>query len=356
MRILIASEHPHIPQIAGGAQSSTHELVIELKARGHEAAVFSGLTGTGWLGLKHRVALKVLPEKIVEDDYCSYTTYRAWHPAQSVDEVLEAFNPDVVLLQSGFPIRLAKQFRSQNVPTVFYLRNVEFEDLGGDIREFKDSLYIANSHFTSNKFKDCFGISSEVIYPLIKPELYKTETLRRNVLFVNPHKHKGLDIALETARLCPDIPFVFQMTWTLSKADKDELDAALSSLPNVRIQPRTEDMRQVYAETKIVLAPSRWEEAYGRIATEAQISGIPVVASRQGGLPEAVGTGGVLIDIEEPASAWADAINKLWSDEEYYAEMVEAALDYASRPSVQIGHQLSSLEEVLRCAVQSATR
>ena len=35
---------------------------------------------------------------------------------------------------------------------------------------------------------------------------------------------------------------------------------------------------------------------FGRIAVEPQFSGIPVVASDRGGLPEAVGPGGVLID------------------------------------------------------------
>ena len=37
------------------------------------------------------------------------------------------------------------------------------------------------------------------------------------------------------------------------------------------------DMRSVYAKCRILLAPSVWEEAYGRVVTEAQISGIPVV-------------------------------------------------------------------------------
>lgn len=350
MRILIASAHPYIPQIAGGAQSSTHELVLELRARGHDARVFSGLTGDGWFGLRHRTMLKLKPGTVVSDDVCGYTTYRAWHPVNSTSEVVDAFNPDVVILQSGFPARLAKGFKARTVPLVFYLRNVEFEDLGGDLAEFSDCQFIANSEFTARKFANAFGVQSEIIYPLIRPEMYQTDTRRESVLFVNPHKHKGLDIALNCARACPEIPFTFQMTWTLSNEELEELNTALSTLPNVRVQARTQDMKQVYAEAKIVLAPSRWEEAFGRISAEAHINGIPVVASAQGGLPESVGPGGILIDLSEPEETWSDALKKLWTDKAHYEKLVQAARDYAARPALQRAHQLDMLETVLERA------
>ena len=54
------------------------------------------------------------------------------------------------------------------------------------------------------------------------------------------------------------------------------------------------DMRSVYRDTKVLLVPSQWLETWGRVATEAQFSGIPVLASRSGALPEAVGPGGIL--------------------------------------------------------------
>jgi hypothetical protein len=37
--------------------------------------------------------------------------------------------------------------------------------------------------------------------------------------------------------------------------------------------------------------PSFWEEAFGRSIVEAQLNGIPVVASRRGGIPEALNGG-----------------------------------------------------------------
>jgi len=48
-------------------------------------------------------------------------------------------------------------------------------------------------------------------------------------------------------------------------------------------------MRAAYGRSRLLLAPSRWVESWGRVASEAQISGLPVIATKSGGLPEAVG-------------------------------------------------------------------
>ncbi len=57
---------------------------------------------------------------------------------------------------------------------------------------------------------------------------------------------------------------------------------------------RTMDTRSVYAATRVLLVPSQWKaETWGRVASEAQFSGIPVLASDVGGSPEAVAPGGV---------------------------------------------------------------
>ena len=63
------------------------------------------------------------------------------------------------------------------------------------------------------------------------------------------------------------------------------------------------DMRSVYARSRLVLVPSQCDEAWGRIVTEAQISGVPALASDAGGLPEAVGPGGILMPRNAPPEA-----------------------------------------------------
>jgi glycosyltransferase involved in cell wall biosynthesis len=44
-------------------------------------------------------------------------------------------------------------------------------------------------------------------------------------------------------------------------------------------------MRDIYACTKVWLFPFFWEEGVGGTIVEAQLNGIPVLASRRGGIP-----------------------------------------------------------------------
>ena len=60
------------------------------------------------------------------------------------------------------------------------------------------------------------------------------------------------------------------------------------SLPNVEIVDNTDDIREVYKRTKILIMPSLYE-SWGRTATEASASGIPVICTDTFGLKENMG-------------------------------------------------------------------
>lgn len=347
LRILIGSTHPYLPQIHGGAQSSTHEMVMALRARGHDVAVLSGLTGRGVIGASARLRLKLGRHGYVRDRQPGYPVYRAWFAAEAAEGVVRAFRPDVALFQSGMPVRLARAVQPTGVPVVIYFRNVETDDLGGSPGDLKGVRFIANSQFTARSFATDYGISCEVIYPLIQADRYRTETRRRNVTFINPHRHKGVDIALAVARACPEVPFVFVRAWTLSAEDEQALLAAVADLPNVSLRAATDDMRTVYRDARIVLAPSRWNEAFGRIAAEAHVNGIPLVASDRGGLPEAVGPGGIVLDPDGPAENWVNAVRTLWYSQGEYARYSEAALAHSRRTEMDAGAQIGALTDVL---------
>jgi glycosyltransferase involved in cell wall biosynthesis len=104
---------------------------------------------------------------------------------------------------------------------------------------------------------------------------------------------------------------------------------------NITLYPPTNDMRPHYARARLVLAPSQWEEAWGRVATEAHINGIPVLASDQGGLREAVGPGGLLVPLSASIEQWKDAFSRLWDDQDTHTHVSKAALAYSRRPEIQ---------------------
>lgn len=346
MKILFATAHPYIPQITGGAQSSMHDLACELAKRGHEVSVLSGLTGKGWLGWRSRIALKLSKRNFVVDHDLGYPVHRAWFAWAVAPDVVRRINADVVVLQSGFPVRIARALQKTDARLFIYLRNVEIDDLGGDLHGLRNVSYVANSHFTAGRFRDLFGVQADVVYPLIRRENYATETSRENVTFINPHPHKGLDMALGVAERCSEIPFVFVEAWGLGAEDRQRLLKRLAALPNVTLRPPTQDMKAVYGKARIVIAPSQWEEAFGRAAVEPQFSGIPVVASARGGLPEAVGPGGLLMDPAADADAWAEAVRRLWHDPALYAEKSQAARRNSTRPEMDPARQIDRLLDI----------
>lgn len=352
MKILIGSAHPYLPQLMGGAQSSTHELASALRDRGHDVCVVGGLTGEGWFGLRRRLELKLRRRHWVRDDQLGYPVFRAWFPPRVVAEIARHFRAEVAFFQSGFPVEMARAMAETGIPPVIYLRNVEADDLGGRLEELNGATFIANSQFTARSFAESAGISSSIIHPMVDADRYRTRSSRQNVTFINPHPDKGVDIALKVAETCPEIPFVFVKAWTLSSEEEESLQGHAARLGNLTIRPATRDMKSVYGEAKILLAPSRWEEAFGRVAAEAHLSGIPVVGSDRGGLPEAIGPGGTILPLDAPVEAWAEAVRALWSDEAHYQKVSAAALRYAARDEMNAERQVDQIEKILAAACE----
>lgn len=346
MRILFTIGDPYLPQRSGGAQSSTRQLVEQLRAQGHAVAVMCRLSGGGWTEMSSRIKRRIGRTRFSRDALPGHTVFRAWDPTDAT-EVVCKFRPDVAVVQNGSTIPIARSLEAHGVPVVLYFRNVEFEELEGSPAELSRARFIANSQFTANRHNQAFGITCTVIPPLVTPELYRTRSTRDNVTFINPYPVKGLEIALAVAGRCPDIPFVFVESWGIDTELRALLDQRLASLPNVTLQPRTSDMKTVYGKARILLAPSLWEEAWGRVATEAHYSGIPVIGSRQGGLPEAIGPGGLTLDVDAPVADWVAAVRHLWDDPAEYARFSAAALEFSQRPDMQPDYQVGQLLRVL---------
>lgn len=354
MRVLLATGHGHLPEAMGGAQSSTRQLAESLTEAGHEVAILCALWGVGWTGFKSRVKKRVTRAEFACDRFKGHLVFRGWNPAQ-VDEVVERFHPDVAVVQQWRTVPIARALRRHGVAVVFYFRNVEFEDLQGDPGEIDDARFICNSRFSAAAFRHEFGIEATVIPPGIDPRRYATAGQGRHVTLINPHPQKGGLLATEIARACPEIPFLFVHSWMLDREMGRGLQQRLKALRNVRLLGRRNDMRSVYRRTRILLAPSQWCEAWGRVATEAHCSGIPVIGSNRGGLPEAIGEGGVVLAHDAPVEEWATAIRRLWDDPDEWARYSAAARRASARPELNLDWQLRTLVEELRSAVEAVS-
>ncbi|WP_034795993.1 glycosyltransferase [Hyphomonas beringensis] len=345
MNILFVTAHPHTPQIAGGSQSSTHELSLEIRGRGHNVSVLSGLYHKDRLGFLIRAYLKLTGQKFVRDTLPGYPVYRKWFVWEDGDRIIRRAKPDVIIVSAGKPFKTAKHFAQFGIPLVVYVRDVEFHKYEASPDDLPDNtVYVANSEFTANAYREKYGIEAVPIPPMFMAERYRCENRKPEVVsFINPHPDKGRNVAFQIAERCPDIPFEFIEGWPLPDAIREENVQLAEKCGNVTLKPRTNDMKTIYGRTKVLLIPSQWREAWGRIASEAHFSGIPCVATKIGGLSESVGDGGILIEPDAPIEEWVNAVRKLWDDQNYYKHMSEQALTYSQRPTLNKDHQLDTL-------------
>ncbi len=99
---------------------------------------------------------------------------------------------------------------------------------------------------------------------------------------------------------------------------------------NIRFVPPVDraTLAQWYRAADAVAVPSH-SESFGLVAVEALACGTPVVASNVGGLPTAVGDGGLLVDGHDTAD-WATALGRVVLDPQARAGLSRRAAEHAA--------------------------
>ncbi len=117
----------------------------------------------------------------------------------------------------------------------------------------------------------------------------------------------------------------------------EALIARLGLVDHVELRPPVAHQRlpAVYRAADVVLVPSR-SESFGLVAAEAQACGVPVVATRVGGLAFAVahGESGVLVDGWDPVD-YAGAALAILTDPDLAARLGAGAVEFAETFSWQ---------------------
>jgi len=122
------------------------------------------------------------------------------------------------------------------------------------------------------------------------------------ITLINTNENKGGKIFEKIAQAMPNKRFL----GVLGSYDEQ----VRGSLPNLKYVPNTSEINQYYRQTRILLMPSEYE-SWGRTATEAMCSGIPVISSEAEGLKENCGSAGIYIKDRNDIKSWVNAINRL---------------------------------------------
>jgi glycosyltransferase involved in cell wall biosynthesis len=325
-------------------------MALALSELGNEVAVAAALPN-----LSGSVGVRQLPYRIRQvadrshllvfrDWDNGYETLRVghWLVSRLVEDRIASWRPDVVIVQGYRAWNLAAVVVAQGVPVV--LRHIDkagvdllAEALGSEpdvAALLANPLFTmtCNSHFTAAEARRKFGWTPPVTYPPIRAtNAHLRSSDARFVTFVNPVPAKGLSVALRVAALLAERDFLFIDGWFTTRLERQSLQRELSTLPNVTWRHKSVGLDDVFRSSALLLMPSQVEEAFGRVIIEAGHSGVPALASCIGGIPEAIGKSGVLLEPTDPPERWASVISGALSDPACYARLCAAAVANASR-------------------------
>lgn len=323
MRILFCFDMPYLPAAINGACRSMDALVRNLQGSGHQPLVM--------VRSDSAVAVSGLTP---DTPPLPYPTFHSARFNDDFPAVLQQWQPDIVFVR-GLPEagKTVEMLREKGVACVFFA-SLFIGQLLYPYYESPTVKHISLCRYGATNLKRLYNVGSTIIPPLIEVAAYKTENPGRDaILFVNPSLEKGIYCVLELARLMRHRRFIIIESWPIHPEWRAHLRN--SAPPNIAWVEPCADLRPYYHQAKLVLAPSVWDEPWCRVVSEAQISGIPVLATRRGGLPESVGAGGLLFDLEADASHWALAIDALFNDASYYNALSGAALQHAQRDAIK---------------------
>jgi len=212
-----------------------------------------------------------------------------------------------------------------------------------DLAEAKalGSRLIVSSPFLWNHLLTKHGVDSTVLYPLVDPAACLVPRRGECITMINPVPAKGVSIFARIVEQLPEFPFLVCDGWRDSPEDLAAGRELLRPFANVRFVSSTSDVREVFAQTRLLLVPSLWLEGFGRVALEAQVSGIPVIASRRGGLAD-FQDGLALVEDFLSAECWVRTIRAVLSDQGLYDRLSQRARLHAGRSDFSMAHTLDT--------------
>lgn len=299
---IIAYAPNYLPDYCSGDTTHLHTILSHLQTRGHEVTV-------------------MLPKALESYEYDGIKV---------IGRRSSAFREaDLVITQldcTGETLKLAS-----NKPILFVIHNT-FPYPSVTENKAVGVVYNADWAIESTDYKEN---TSFVLPPVVDREFYDVSKtpefggIKKYITLINCNENKGGKIFHELAKRLPEYDFLEvigaygeqfvgvepgEKPW-LNWHHKPVLNG-LGRLPNLTVIEHLGDIRHIYAQTRVLLMPSIYE-SWGRVATEAMCSGIPVICTNTPGLKENCAEAGIFIKDRNDINSWVMAIKKLGEKKEY---------------------------------------
>jgi len=387
MRILLVHNLPYFPSYGGGSKSD-RLLINALADRGNCCRVIAAGSNvkTDASYIKELVERGITPT-IINDGLTTFfldsvevhVVISAKMRSYAIEQINE-FAPDVTLISTD-PLNtlIAEVVRVPGAKVVYVARTTMLLPFGPEsafpsasktdaIR--KADAVVTVSRYLADYIFNYTGINARHLpIQLVEPGDWPLLANFENafVTIVNPCALKGMSIFIGLADAFPESHFAAVPTWGTTPQDLADLVARR----NIHILAPSDDIRDILRQTRVMLVPSLWAEARGRIVLEAMLSGIPTLASDRGGIAEAAMGVGCLLPVnpivrfqdhidernirvpEVPVqniAPWRESLAKLLTDRDHYAYISrrsrEAAQQYVK--GLNIASFESLLAEIIR--------
>jgi glycosyltransferase involved in cell wall biosynthesis len=288
-----------------GADNMMHTVHVDLLQRGHNVTVVALETREG---LEPQEVIDGINVIRFKQDRGYDIVVRAVQQAQP--------KPDVLFTQFGLQPYVIEHASITGYPVVVWCHG----DYGyhhtvqSGLTEGVD-LFVFNS---TTMYEECGRNPKHVIVnpPVDRDRVLAKERDPKKITLINLCEWKGGEIFRELARRLPKYKFL--------GVEGGYGEQVVDDLPNnMRVLEHGQDMKEVYAATKILLMPSS-KESFGMAGLEAHLNGIPVIASDLPNVHESFGKAALFVERDD-LDGWVKAIKKLMTDSDFYMEMAVRA-------------------------------
>ena len=324
----------YAPGAWSGGELSAHTLLKTLKQLGlAEILVFTD---------RH----PGMPEEIFEYESISIQCSSHANREKNLLRLIHEYSPEIIFTQPYWHDIALKIAKYSKITSVFRLPNVpSYIDLSLS-SQYAPSVIIVQTQKAEKYVHDAFSREAYVLPAFIDLNRSRARQKghREYITMFNPVMEKGGAVFRKVAQEMQNRAFAFVPGWTSHRNESGQFDkeifrksseseglsydgflpeeASFSDLQNVIALPPRDNVGEIFAQTKILLVPSQWEEQFARVIYEACANGIPVIASAVAGIIEHSRNCATLVEDYSSPQAWIDQINLL-DDPAIYSERAE---------------------------------
>lgn len=285
----------------GGVELSTLQVCQSLSARGHQIDVLYAEPG----GMQQEWAS--FANRMQQVSGFTVEFARPWRQARVLPGAVRAgvrAAPDVIYLnRSEQLLWAALTSKLARVPLVCHLRHHPFSAKAVSLLGRTAEQYIAVSDFVRNEWVAA-GLRRErvhVVHNGVDSAAYPAASaaeraILRGDMKIDPEARVFLHYGRLTAEKGVDL---LLQAWQRAKVPDNwvllvvgdataEIADRVARFPSasVRLLPRCDDVTALLGVADVTVLPALWDEPFGRVVIESMAAGVPVIASRRGGIPE----------------------------------------------------------------------